>query len=394
VPVEKDEAGNILDGFHRARICKELGIEFPVTLRLGMTEDEKVEHALTMNLARRNLTREARREIVVRLRAEGWGLERIAARLGVAEGTVRNDLAVSQNYETDLPSATVGKDGKSYPARKPRTVIAKSDEQTSAVMNALNLTGWEGGNESTLTADEVIKEARSAISEANRNQRLMERTRRAFSEAGSTLNCRLITSDICALSEHIAPQSVDAIITDPPYPKEYLETYSLLAQFAAYALKPGGSLLAMCGQSYLPEIMKLMDGHLPYYWTLNLWTPGQAPHLWQRKVNTNWKPVLWYVNGEYAGETVGDVLKSDENDKRFHGWGQSESGWIQLVERFTIENELIADPFLGGGTGAIVALQCGRRFIGSDISADAVKTTCKRLQELGVTYAADVSLNA
>lgn len=43
-----------------------------------------------------------------------WSNVRIAELFGVAEGTIRNDLSetTSQNYEVDLPAATIGKDGK------------------------------------------------------------------------------------------------------------------------------------------------------------------------------------------------------------------------------------------------------------------------------------------
>ena len=45
----------------------------------------------------------------------------------------------------------------------------------------------------------------------------------------------------------------------PPYPKEYLHTWAELAEFAAYALRPGGHLLAMSGQMWLPEVMDAMN---------------------------------------------------------------------------------------------------------------------------------------
>lgn len=389
VAVEKDEQGNTLDGFHREKICQELNIDFPVKIRVGMSEDEKIHHAIALNLERRHLDSEQRRELVLTLKkSRGWSNEAIADAVGVTEGTVRNDLnSVSQNYETELPR-TIGKDGKSYPPKKPRTINARNGSEAQAALTALNVIGWTDGGDTEENAPEIIVEAKRTIASANRDQQLHERMRNAFREAygdGQKPRCQLFNCAVEELAQHIEPESVDAIITDPPYPKEYLDTYGFLAQFAAYALRPGGSLLAMCGQSYLPEIMAQMDGHLNYYWPLCLWTPGQAPHLWTRKVNTNWKPVLWYVKGEYTGETVSDVLKSDVNDKRFHEWGQSESGWLQLVERFTVENELLVDPFVGGGTGAIVALQCRRRFIGADINADAIEATRKRLQSVEVS---------
>src|SRR5690606_31976837 len=93
VPVEYDEDGNILDGYHRVRACQELGItDWPKVFRRGLTEEQKIEHALALNLHRRHLTREQRRELVVRLRQQGWSLRRIAERLGVHHDTVREDL--------------------------------------------------------------------------------------------------------------------------------------------------------------------------------------------------------------------------------------------------------------------------------------------------------------
>ncbi len=79
VPVEYDELGNILDGHHRVRACQELGIaDWPRLVRAGMTDDEKAEHALTLNLARRHLSREQRQELVATLRQRGWSLRRRA----------------------------------------------------------------------------------------------------------------------------------------------------------------------------------------------------------------------------------------------------------------------------------------------------------------------------
>jgi len=170
--------------------------------------------------------------------------------------------------------------------------------------------------------------------------------------------------------------AVDWIITDPPYPAEFLPLFSDLSAFAARVLKPGGSLVAMVGQSYLPEVMARLGERLAYQWTLAYLTPGgQAVQVWDRKVNTFWKPLLWYVNGEYAGGWIGDVTRSNvnDNDKRFHDWGQSESGMADIIERFTLPGELILDPFSGGHTTGIVAQALGRRYIGIEIDKDLVE---------------------
>jgi DNA modification methylase len=193
---------------------------------------------------------------------------------------------------------------------------------------------------------------------------------------------KLILGDIAEACQQIEDDSIDVIITDPPYPKEHLPLYGTLAKEASRVLKPGGSLVVMVGQSYLPEVLFLTTPHIRYHWAVSYLTPGgQSAQIWHRKVNTFWKPLLWFVKGEYSGEWIGDVTKSAANDKRFHNWGQSESGMAEIIERFSMPGQTILDPFLGGGTTAVVALELGRYFIGIDQDPVAIQTTLKRLSE-------------
>jgi 16S rRNA G966 N2-methylase RsmD len=180
----------------------------------------------------------------------------------------------------------------------------------------------------------------------------------------------------------LADNSVDVILTDPPYPREFLPLYETLGSEAARILKPGGTLAVMCGQSYLPDIYRLLSLHLTYQWTFAYLTPGgQSAQLWERKINTFWKPVLWFVKGEYSGEWKGDVSSSAANDKRDHDWQQDEDGMADLVERFSQPGDLIVDPFVGAGTTGIAALRLKRKFIGFDNDPQAVAITQGRLAD-------------
>ncbi len=104
-----------------------------------------------------------------------------------------------------------------------------------------------------------------------------------------------------------APRQYDFIITDPPYPREYLPLWEVLAKRANEWLKPGGLLIAMSGQSYLNEIYAMMGKHINYYWTAAYLTPGQPTPLRQINVNSTWKPLLIFQNGKYTGKIFGDV---------------------------------------------------------------------------------------
>jgi 16S rRNA G966 N2-methylase RsmD len=100
--------------------------------------------------------------------------------------------------------------------------------------------------------------------------------------------------DCLELTNKIEAKSVDFVITDPPYPKEFLPVYSDLSLFASKVLKPGGSLLCLVGQSYLPEILTRLSEHLDYHWTLAYLTPGgQAVQLWERTSRLLRHHALW-----------------------------------------------------------------------------------------------------
>lgn len=174
------------------------------------------------------------------------------------------------------------------------------------------------------------------------------------------------------------------IVTDPPYAHEYFYLYGDLSRIAAQIMPEGGLVLVMVGQYYLPQVMQILGSHLNYHWTISYLTPGgQSPQIFPRKVNTFWKPVLVYTKGDYLGDWFGDVCKSDvnDNDKRFHDWGQSESGMSDLIERFTRPGDLIVDPCCGGGATGIAALKLKRRFVGIDIDQKSIEITAGRISQ-------------
>ena len=126
VPIEYDEAGNVLDGYHRLKICGELGIkDFPRVIRAGMTEAEKLTHARKLNMARRHLTQEQKRVLIrEQIKATPEQSDRqIAQALGVSPttvGTARRDME-DKGQLSKLDTST-GTDGKTYP-RKPVSVF-------------------------------------------------------------------------------------------------------------------------------------------------------------------------------------------------------------------------------------------------------------------------------
>ena len=229
----------------------------------------------------------------------------------------------------------------------------------------------------------ILKKVREVEKQLHREEKA-ERKAFTLSDEMPDDVCKLYKADIRDGLSVVPDNSVDFIITDPPYPAEYIPLYGDLSKLAARVLKPGGSLIVMCGQSYLPQVIAQLSTSMKYHWCMAYTTPGgQSPQLFHKRVNTFWKPVLWFVKGDYNGDYVGDVLKSpvNDNDKRFHEWGQSYGGMRDIIDRFTNAGDVILDPFLGGGTTGVAAVTTGRKFIGSDVKQENVDVSYKRIKE-------------
>ena len=126
VPVVVDEDGVIIDGYHRVKVCRELGIDWPSTVLSGLTEAEKWDRARDLNDARRHLTARQRAEMLSTLneRMGGLSLRVRAGKLGLSRETVRRmDAQSASGLLSDTPEPEAfrsGTDGKRYRATRPR----------------------------------------------------------------------------------------------------------------------------------------------------------------------------------------------------------------------------------------------------------------------------------
>lgn len=159
VPVEYDEDGNVLDGHHRIRACEELGIEeWPCVTRGDLSEEEKVEHVLSLNLNRRHLTREQRRALIADLlmRTPEKSDRQIGRMAGASHPTVA-DVREELEHGGKIyhHEERIGADGVKQPATKPSAVAenrAKAEEMFAQIAGADDDEQyWEGLHWDTLS---------------------------------------------------------------------------------------------------------------------------------------------------------------------------------------------------------------------------------------------------
>jgi DNA modification methylase len=177
----------------------------------------------------------------------------------------------------------------------------------------------------------------------------------------------------------IPDDSVDLIFTDPPYLRKFVPLYGDLGKFASRVLRPGGSLVCYIGHYNLPDYLSLLAPHLNYWWifSVGLQTPGFPMN--HRRVVPTYKPLLWYVKGQYLGEYVYDHIDSRFQGKKHHKWQQSTTEAHHFIERLTEEGDTVLDPCAGSGTTGLAAFQLKRKFVGVDVDPVAFATMQKRL---------------
>jgi hypothetical protein len=360
-PIVVKPDGTLIAGLRRLRACQRLGwTEIPVRT---VAIEQIVRGEAAENLVRKDF---APSEAVAIKRAIEPALKEEA----------KSRMTAGIPPSGNLPNGTPGRaaDKAAEFTGYARRTIDKAEE----VVKAAEAEPEKFGH--VLAKMDETGNVSGALKELRREQARFERLQ---PRPGSLpVNCTLHNCDFeRALIER---ESIDFIITDPPYRQELIPLYGKLARKASEWLKPGGSLLVMAGQSYLLDVVdQLRSAGLRYHWTVSYLTPGgQSVQIFPRRVNTFWKPVLWFVKGQYAGDWIGDVTRSNpnSNDKRFHHWGQSESGFVDLIARFTRPGNRICDPFMGGGTTGVAALTLNRAFVGVEIN-DQTFTAAKLRME-------------
>jgi len=377
-PIEYDERGNVLDGHHRLEICAEFGItDFPRIVRVGMSEEEKIEHIMALNLARRHLTpedmMEARKERIARVgqaRKQGKSQRAIAEEEGISRAQIRQDLKDSGGQGCP-PETITGKDGKTYPAKKPTTILLKDKTEAKRVQVALDQMDTSKLPAKTMDAKRVQRLAREQKAEL-----------RAETVTGDVRQgtVSLWLGDFRERGQEIDNESVDLIFTDPPYPLEFLPLWSDLSALASRVLKQNGMLVAYTGALYLPEVIERLNHHLSFWWCGTVVLDGAHSRVHARNIVQGSKPLLLFVRDGYVGDIwVEDTWDSEGKQKENHDWQQSLGPALYYVDKLCPPGGLVIDPFLGSGTTGVAAQKLGRAFVGIEIDPVAFAAAEDRL---------------
>lgn len=261
-----------------------------------------------------------------------------------------NQYEVAKSEVTTLADYGISKDESSN-----AKIIKNKFDIVAIVMDELE------GKKVVIEPKIVANEIRKLIKQQHREKK---------AEVGSTkqIDIDFRLGDFEKVFAEIPDGSVDCIITDPPYPIEFIECWSKLSRFAKRVLKPNGFCIAYSGQMNLPEVIKRMSESLTYYWTFAVYHEGKTQIVNGVNLICRWKPVLIFQNGfKKLENTFQDYFISEQREKEGHDWQQSKSGVSYLIEMFTNEGDLICEPFAGSGTTIKAAKEKNRSVIAAEI---------------------------
>lgn len=363
-PIIVDEEGTILDGHHRF----EIEPNAPTMVVSGLSREEKLAYTIKANLARRNLSLQQKsdvekkqREIAVGLLASGWTQKKVGEALGVARRTVGDWVSATNggSATTCVPDARVKIGAEHHPVIMQRLEQGETQEQVAA--------------DYQVTRQQIANIAKKQKKE----QELNAKRQVDYLNPNLTFEC----GDFEEVFENIPDGSIDLILTDPPYPAEFIDCWTKLARFAKRKLKKHGYCVAYSGQLNLPEVYRRMSEHLDYVWTCSLLHTGNKQLVHPRNVTCGWKPILVYQNGfwKMPGKSFSDVIEGAGLEKDAHRWQQAEDELIGLIDYFSTSGETILEPFAGGGTTISACLKRGRNVLAAEIDPKTYNRAQKRL---------------
>lgn len=231
-----------------------------------------------------------------------------------------------------------------------------------------------------------------------------------------------ICGDVIEELRKLENDSVDLIVTDPPYNlnkdygtsqdklefEEYLEFSRIWLKEAKRVLKPDGTIYVFMGMKYISYIYTILEQELGM--TFNSWitwfytqgigkTKGFSPrHDDILMFTKNPKKFLFNLDSirvpqkyyrsvnNMRGANPGNVWEFSHmhycnKNRKKHPTQKPEGLYERMILASSKEGDLVVDPFVGSGTCLRVCQQLNRRSIGIDINPEYIQMTKERLNE-------------
>ncbi len=159
------------------------------------------------------------------------------------------------------------------------------------------------------TRTESLKQIKEKKKEEDRMRRIKLGKNIILSK--ETIDLRF--GDFEKVLDDIPDNSLDLILTDPPYAEKYLDEMSKLSYFGNRKLKPHGFCIAYAGQMFMSDILNRMNEHLDFYWMSALIHSSRKTLVKGRNIQCGWKPILFFQKDFKKASNFIDVINGNDS---------------------------------------------------------------------------------
>ena len=227
---------------------------------------------------------------------------------------------------------------------------------------------------------------------------------------------QLYNRDSLQFMKEISANSVDAIITDPPYNisrdnnfttmgragidfGEWDKDFDLTSwiKVAEPLLKKGGNIVIFNSWKNMTNITKSLEENGFEVKDLIRWKKTNAmPRNRDRRFITDYEVAVWAVKkgGKWTFNRLSDTYEIPEivggltpkSEKIEGGHPTQKPIYVMkwLIERLTNEGDVVLDPFMGSGTTGVACKNLNRKFIGVELDENYYNIAYNRIN--GHTY--------
>lgn len=196
---------------------------------------------------------------------------------------------------------------------------------------------------------------------------------------------QIVTGDARDLARAVPDASIDLIFTDPIYSERSL--YDWLAQEAQRVLRPNGVVLCWSnGHWHRKNADWLEAGGLTYRWDFAV-INGDTSAPMDGKIISKTNRLLWFDAGRqskmrgYLADGYLSVGGRWPIPRADFGWGKSAAFTIQAVDAFSVQDDVLLDPFAGGGTHLCIARLTLRNFIAYEVDPERAQRARARVEQ-------------
>lgn len=215
----------------------------------------------------------------------------------------------------------------------------------------------------------------------------------------------------------IPDNSIDLIVTDPPYPVTNRGNSGTMGGMMATkktmkgkvfdfnnldiseyinklyrVLKPNSHCYIFCNQKNIYHFMDVINNQSKFKWFKNLiWLKDNK--IANQYYMTQFEYILFLRKGKAKRINrcgTSEVLQfknkklKDENNHVIHPTEKPVELIKTLIENSSKENDIVLDPFTGIGSTPLACVGSKRRFIGTEIDKRFYDVACQRLKKAGV----------